>query len=64
VKSNAEMFRLSTRPDAVTEANQRLFERECARAGIDPSRGVSPGLAAQLQPQIEQQKLTRDEEAA
>jgi len=30
------------------EANRRLFERECAAAGIDPARGVSPSLLKTL----------------
>ena len=28
----------------ITEANKRMFQRECKSAGIDPARGVSPSL--------------------
>ena len=30
-------------------ANDRYFERECAAAGIDPARGVSPSLLRTLE---------------
>lgn len=28
----------------IAEANDRLFVKECAAAGVDPARGVSPSL--------------------
>lgn len=35
----------------IDAANQRIFERECARDGIDPSRGVSSALLKVLKDQ-------------
>lgn len=40
------------KPDATRQAqelNQRIFERECHAAGIEPAAGVSPALFAQIQ---------------
>jgi hypothetical protein len=48
MKSRREMFELVTLPNALDEANRRVFERDCAAAGIDPGRGVSPSLLRQL----------------
>jgi hypothetical protein len=33
---------------SMEEANRRTFERDCAAAGIDPARGVSPALLKKL----------------
>jgi hypothetical protein len=35
--------------ERVQEANKAVFERECAAAGIDPARGVSPALLETLE---------------
>lgn len=46
----AENDRMSARPDReqsgkrLDAANQRIFARECAEAGVDPKAGVSPSL--------------------
>lgn len=37
----------------IDRANRILFRRECAAAGVDPDKGVSPSLLAILQPQRE-----------
>ncbi len=30
------------------EANRKMYERECAAAGVDPAKGVSPSLLATI----------------
>ena len=40
----ANKVRLEISLAKISEANGRLFARECAAAGIDPSSGVSPSL--------------------
>lgn len=35
--------------DSIAKANKRIFEAECAAAGIDPAKGVSPSLLNLMQ---------------
>lgn len=35
--------------DQIKDANNRVFARDCERAGIDPTRGVSPSLLKALE---------------
>lgn len=48
-RSNPERDAVHTAATArLQEANRRLFERECARDGIDPAGGMSPTLLRRL----------------
>lgn len=42
--------------EAHGNANRRLFEQECAAAGIDPKGGVSPSLLKHLGPPVTREK--------
>jgi hypothetical protein len=33
---------------AIAATNKKIFERECAAAGVDPARGTSPALLKML----------------
>jgi hypothetical protein len=48
-KQVAEAERHQAGLKAIEEANRRVFERECAAAGIDPAAGVSPSLLRALE---------------
>jgi hypothetical protein len=41
------------RREALERANRVLFDRECAAAGVDPSKGVSPALIALVRDQTQ-----------
>jgi hypothetical protein len=45
-----EQARQAARQSVIEAANRTVFERECKRDGVDPSRGVSPALLRTLQP--------------
>ena len=40
----ARQVKLEVTLAKIAEANDKLFARECAAAGISPTRGVSPSL--------------------
>lgn len=50
----------ATHIQQLDKANRRTFERDCAAAGVDPERGVSPALLRQ----IEERREAEQREAA
>jgi hypothetical protein len=47
--TEAERERHERHMASIKQANRTIFERECAAAGIDPARGVSPSLLRQIE---------------